>query len=98
MNKRGNMTGLHGNHRRGKTHGNSKMYDLYQHGEFKGTYLTLQAVGEVIGKSAAYVYQMTTGKTGKDYKSRNPNGHPSVTESGYVVLKHGTLYGSWYNQ
>lgn len=69
LNKNGDKRGMHNNQRRGATHPQAKGWILFQHEEMLGYFASLREVGNEIGKSNSYMWQLYKGRhIGKDGK------------------------------
>ena len=71
----------------------AKLWDVYQHGEFIGTYKSTAEVAKVIQKSPVRCWQIANG-----YQGNKNYGHPIVTQEGWSVLRHGEDYGWWLEE
>ena len=68
----------------------SKLWDLYQHGEFLGTYKGLEEISELINRSKMRCWQMAKGYNGNRKVNR-----PITSKEGFTVLAHGESWGWW---
>lgn len=91
--KPGHRTGQHGNHAKGPRDNTGSSWDVYQNGEFIGTFPSLTRVGQIINHTPVYCWQMVYGKV----SGRNMN-RPHTDMAGYTVLKHGDQFGYWLGQ
>ena len=75
---------------KGKNHWHAKLWDVYHHGNFIGTFKSQDEVSKVVGCSAMRCWQMANGwNGGRQYD------HPITSKNGYTVLPQGDIYGWW---
>ena len=78
---------------KGKDSHMSKLWDVYHHGKFIGTFKSTREVGKVIDRSPVRCWQMAMGWNG----GRKTNA-PITSKNGYTVLTHGEPWGWWITE
>ena len=71
----------------------AKLWDVYEHGKFVGTFKSTSEVGKLIGKSPVRCWQMAKGwNGGRKYD------YPITSKTGFTVLEHGDPWGWWIKE